>query len=240
MEIAKGEIIAMTDAGCVADRDWLKNLTLPFSNPEIDVAAGFYKMTGRKPVSTAMGVFLGTQPKDFDIAFLPSTRSVGFRKSVWEKVGGFPERLEGAAEDTVFDFKLVKNGFRIARVKNAVVEWGVPADLSGFFNKIKSYALWDAKSKVWIFPGKGLASHNVKALFILVRYIVALAILLFSLKYAPLSPILIILFLVYLVWAWRKVYLAFGDWRVAIWGPVLQVAADLAVIKGFTLGIIGK
>ncbi len=208
-EIARGDVIAMTDADCVAERDWLKNITEPFIHKQIDISAGFYKMKDDSNFQKAIGVFLGVMPSDFDINFLPSTRSIAFRKEAWEQVGGFPKENQNSAEDTYFNFHALKLGMRYARVKNAIVEWGVPQDLEGFFNKIRSYAEWDAKSKVWLFPGKGVMSHNIKALLIVLRYLLGIVLLVVSIKYSPLFPILVILFLLYLAWSFRKVYLDF-------------------------------
>ncbi len=240
VEIAKGEIIAMTDAGCVANDNWLEEITEPFKYTEIDVAAGFYHMTAPNSLSKAMQVFLGVTPSKFNINFLPSTRSIAFRKNIWERVGGFPESQNGTAEDTVFNLRLVKNKAKIARVKNAVVEWGMPATLKDFFYKIFEYARGDAKSKVWYFPGKGLSSHNIKALSIILRYLVAITLLLMSLKFIYLFPILVILFFLYLVWSFRKVLVELGDHKIAVWGPVLQISSDFAVMYGFIKGILSK
>lgn len=237
VELAKGDIIAMTDAGCVASRDWLKNLTDPFENTNVDVSAGFYKMTAQNDFQKAESVFLGVRPRHFDINFLPSTRSVAFTKGIWEKAGGFPERVEDTAEDTIFNYRLIKVGAKFSRMKSAIVEWGMPETLGEFMTKIKNYAKGDAKTKIWFFPGKGLMSHNIKSLFILLRYLAGLILLILSFKY-PLLPYLIILFLAYLIWAYRKVYLEFGDYRTALWGPILQIVSDIGVMTGFFEGIL--
>lgn len=238
VETAKNEIIAITDAGCLVHRDWLEQITEPFRNKEIEVSAGFYKMVGESDMSRAMSVYLGVTPGKFDVKFLPSTRSIAFKKRIWEQVGGFPENLEGTAEDTIFDLKLVKSEAKIARVKTAIVEWGMPESLPEFFKKIRDYAKGDAESKNWVFPGKGITSHNIKAIFVLLRYIVAVLLLVLSFKYTPLFPIPMVLFLLYLVWAFRKVFLEFGKASIAIYGPVLQITADLGVIIGLIDGLL--
>lgn len=253
VEIAKSEIIAMTDAGCVPRPDWLKNITLPFNTDRVGVSAGFYKMvpailpssayvmTGSVPVSRAMSVFLGTAPHNFDVSFLPSTRSIAFRKSEWLRIGGFPESASGTAEDTVFNYNLLKNGVKLARVKNAIVEWGMPGDIKEFFWKVFNYAKGDAKSKIWLFPGKSLTSHNIKALSVVLRYLFALILLIYCLVVnTSLLIIWFLGFLAYFFWSYRKVFIEKGKVEVAIWGPVLQVVADVAVIGGFISGIIGK
>jgi glycosyltransferase involved in cell wall biosynthesis len=228
IEIAKNEIIAMTDAGCVAKPNWLKNLTEPFIINEIGVVAGFYKIAGCHPASKAMGIYLGTQLRDFDCNFLPSTRSIAFRKSIWELVGGFPESLEGTAEDTVFNYKLIKNSVKICRVKNAIVEWGTPNTIYEFGFKIYEYAKGDAQSKIWNFPGKNLASHNIHSLFIIIRYLFGLVFLVCCFFYPFLFVYLLICLFAYFIWAYRK---------ASLWGPILQITSDLGVIIGFIHGI---
>ncbi|HET7098952.1 MAG TPA: glycosyltransferase [Patescibacteria group bacterium] len=238
VEVAKNDIIAMTDAGCVAHKDWLEKLTAPFSTPEVDISAGFYKMVGETQMQKAESIFLGVLPSNFDVTFLPSTRSIAFRKNVWEDVGGFPDEEKNSAEDTYFNYSALKAGMKYARVKNAIVEWGMPETIGEFYRKIKSYAMWDARTKIWIFPKKGLTSHNIKALSILLRYLLgfSLLVLIFTFGTPPLVYLLICIF-VYFAWAFRKVFLEFREVRIALWGPVLQIVCDLAVIAGFLTGV---
>ena len=237
VEVAKNDIIAITDAGCIAHNDWLGELTEPFEHKEIDIAAGFYKMVGKSHMQTAMSVFLGVTPRKFGINFLPSTRSMAFRKSAWEEVGGFPESRKNSAEDTDFNYKAVKIGIKYARVKSAIVEWGIPETLNDFFYKIRQYAKWDARYKIWWHPSKGLASHNIKALSVMLRYLLGFSVLLLSIKIPYLFPILLICIFAYLYWAFRKVLIEFNDRKVALWGPVLQITSDLAVMSGFISGL---
>jgi len=228
VEIARGDVIAMTDAGCFARNDWLKELTAPFVNEQIGAVAGFYKMKAEDSFQKAESVFLGVQPRKFDITFLPSTRSFAFRKSIWEKVGGFPEDLD-TAEDTVFNYKLIKNDVKVSRVKNAIVEWGMPGSIKDFGFKIYEYAKGDAKTKIRIFPGKGLASHNIKAFLVLLRYLIGLLLLILSFKFNTLPYLFICLF-AYLFIAYRK---------AGLWGIPLQFVADIAVIMAIIRSIIG-
>jgi glycosyltransferase involved in cell wall biosynthesis len=228
VEIAKTDIVAMTDAGCIPQKNWLENLVAPFGTGRVDVSAGFYKMTGSSSFQRAESIFLGVKPRSFNMSFLPSTRSIAFTKEIWERVGGFPENLEGAAEDTVFNYKLLSMGAKISRMKNAVVEWGMPESLNEFFWKIFTYAKGDAKSKIWFFPRNGPTSHNIKALSIVFRYLAGITLLILGLKYVALYPTVGILFLFYLIWAFRK---------AGVWGPVLQVVSDVGVMYGFLSGI---
>ncbi len=239
-DMARSPIIAMTDAGCTADKDWLKSLVKPFETRRVDVAAGFYKMTGETKLQKAESVFLGVTPRKFNNSFLPSTRSIAFTKEIWERVGGFPENISGTAEDTMFNKKLVENTAKISRVKEATVGWGMPDNIKEFMEKISNYSSGDAKSKVIIFPGKGIMSHNIKAISIFLRYLLLTALLIFSFKY-PISLAFFVIFLfLYFYWSYRKIYLEFGDLTTSLWGPVLQISSDVAVMHGFISGIIEK
>src|SRR3990172_3067125 len=124
IEMAKYPIIASTDAGCVAKPDWLEKITEPFKYKNVGLVAGFYDMEAVNPMQEAMNVFHGITPAMYDpVKFLPSARSVAFRKSVWTDVGGYSEKFEKAGEDTDFFYKIVKTGVKIVRVEEAKVVW---------------------------------------------------------------------------------------------------------------------
>lgn len=237
IDIARDEIIAMTDAGCIVERDWLEKITKPFSSPDVEVVAGYYHPSGKSSFSKAEFVFLGVSPSKFDDKFLPSTRSMAFKKSIWEKVGGFPENLKDTAEDTGFNYKLVKNGVKITPLKNAQVGWGMPINLKEFFDKIFTYAKGDAKSKIWLFPTKGLTSHNIIAILVILRYLLASTLVVLAFMNIIPFPLVGFFFLVYLFFAFRKVYALAESLRAGLWGIPLQFVADAAVMSGFIYGL---
>ncbi len=238
VDLAENEIIAITDAGCIADPNWLKNITKPFETGRVDIVAGFYTMQGSEPCQKAMSAFLGVTPRKFNHNFLPSTRSMAFTKNAWEIVGGFPESKTNSAEDTDFNYKAVKLGLKYSRVKNAIVEWGMPKTFGEFFKKIQDYAKWDAQYGIWWHPTHKLMSHNIKALSVLARYIFLLGFFIFSLANTSLLALWFFILFAYLIWAFRKEYMEFNDWKVTLWGPVVQIASDFAVMSGFISGII--
>jgi glycosyltransferase involved in cell wall biosynthesis len=237
VDLARNEIIAMTDAGCMPNRDWLANITSPFETTKVDMVAGFYVMTGRTSFQKAASIFLGTTPRNFDINFLPSTRSVAFKKNLWEEVGGFPEALTDTAEDTVFNEKVIAMGAKIARVKNAVVEWGMPDELNEVLAKMYHYAKGDAKSGIWFSRAKGITSHNILIVSHFARYILFLGLIACAVVglVSPTWPILI--FLIYVFWSFRKVFVETGNVISGLYGIVIQFTSDFAVMAGFLAGI---
>jgi len=240
VDIARNEIIAITDAGCIVHKRWLERIIKPFNNKEVEVVAGFYKMTGKSAFQKALSSYLGVLPSRFDVNYLPSTRSIAFRKELWLKVGGFPERLADTAEDTVFNYKIVQSDANIARVKKAIVEWGMPSTLKGAFNKMFYYAKGDAKSKIWWHPTKKLSSHNIKILFVFARYMMGLVGVILTFRSPLLWLVLIAGLFLYFYWSFRKVFIEFGDCKIGMWGIVLQFTSDIAVMTGFLAGIFTK
>lgn len=240
IDIARNETVALTDAGCIPHKTWLERIVKPFENKEVDVVAGFYKMTGKTAFQKALSFFLGVLPSQFDVNFLPSTRSVAIKKELWLKVGGFPEKLTDTAEDTVFNYKVVQSGANIARVKNAVVEWEMPGSLREAFSKMFLYARGDAKSKIWWHPTKKLSSHNIKILFVFGRYAIGLVGIILAFKYSLLWLVLTMGLFLYIFWSFRKVYVKFENYKVSTWGIILQFTSDFAVMTGFLTGIFAR
>jgi len=240
VELAKNEIIAITDADCTADKNWLKNITEPFEHKEIDIVAGFYNMCVDNSFQKAESVFLGVLPNKFGNDFLPSTRSIAFRKRIWEEIGGFPEGNNNSAEDTDFNYKAAKLGAKYARIKNALVEWRIPDNIQDFKEKIYNYASWDANYGIWWHPVKKFSSHNIKVLTVFARYLVGLTLIALSFKTPSLLWLAFVLLILYILWAFRKVYMEYRDWRAGLWGIVLQFASDFVVMSGFISGMITK
>jgi glycosyltransferase involved in cell wall biosynthesis len=141
---AAGPLIAVTDAGTILDPDWLERLIAPLeADPELAVSAGFYRPAGRNAFECVLATVI--TPRRRDIAadgFPPSSRSVAFRKSWWERVGGYPAWLR-AGEDLVFDFRLRELGARFEFAPEAVVSWYPRPGLRDFYAQYRHYARGD-------------------------------------------------------------------------------------------------
>ncbi len=141
---AKGEWVASIDGGCVADKDWLLNLERKMSFA--DVVSGAYLPIGKTRFERVQGRVVVKNPEKLDSkSFLPSSRSVAFKKSVWLAVGGYPENTY-TAEDTLFDMKLKRAGFRFALARDAIVFWRMRATLSKFAKQFFLYGKGDGKT----------------------------------------------------------------------------------------------
>jgi len=147
---AETEIIAGTDAGTRLEPDWLQNLMAPFEqDPPPDVVAGFFVADPQTIFETALGAT--TLPLADDVnpdRFLPSSRSIAFRKSVWQNLGGYPEWLD-FCEDLLFDLWLREDGYRIRFAPNATAHFRPRQSLRQFFWQYFRYARGDGKADLW-------------------------------------------------------------------------------------------
>jgi len=122
---SRNNYIASTDAGCIVDSKWLEELASAFNTPEFpDIVAGNFKFICHNTFEEA--VVLATNNPDREntdeAIYFPSSRSIAFKKSAWEKAKGYPEWLY-AAEDTLFNIRLRQLGFKFIFAKNAIVRW---------------------------------------------------------------------------------------------------------------------
>mgnify|MGYP002859334295 FL=1 len=147
---AQGDIIAATDAGVVLDREWLKRITQPLiDDPAVEVVAGFFAMDARTVFEAAMGATAFPLVDEVDPeTFLPSSRSVAFRKSAWATVGGYPEWLD-YCEDLVFDLRLKQTAAPLTFAPEALAYYRPHGDLNSFYKTYQRYARGDGKADLF-------------------------------------------------------------------------------------------
>lgn len=147
---AAGPIIAVTDAGTVLRPDWLAHLVRPLeTDASLGVSAGFYEAGGHTFFERCLSTVITAQLWEVDPAqFLPSSRSVAFRKEWWSRVGGYPEWLRHC-EDLVFDMALKRAGAPFAFAPDAIVSWNARPTLGRFFRQYVEYARGDAHAGLW-------------------------------------------------------------------------------------------
>lgn len=147
---AQGPIIAVTDAGTVADDDWLEELVRPLEeDEELGVSAGFYRPAGRDFFEMVLATVITPRFHDlYPNGYPPSSRSVAFRKFWWQEVGGYPEWLR-VCEDLIFDIRMKDAGARFEFVPGAVVSWYPRPDLKGYFRQYFGYARGDGHAHLY-------------------------------------------------------------------------------------------
>jgi hypothetical protein len=134
----------------VAQEHWLRNLIAPFFAPDSpDVIAGWYEP--RITSSFHRRVARAFVPRLSNIrpeTFLPSSRSVAFTRQAWASVGGYPENLRFAGEDTVLDIRLKHAGCRFLFVPEAIVLWSPRDNLQQLVFQYFRYGYGDGEARI--------------------------------------------------------------------------------------------
>jgi glycosyltransferase involved in cell wall biosynthesis len=145
---ASADLVAVTDAGVTLDATWLERL-LARLGPEVDVVAGFFVPDPRTAFECALGAT--TLPDRSDVradSFLPSSRSILFRRRAWEAVDGYPEWLD-YCEDLVFDLALKRQGARFSFAPDAIAHFRPRSSWGAHFRQYFRYARGDGKADLW-------------------------------------------------------------------------------------------
>lgn len=229
---AKGDIILLSDAGCILDKSWAENILKPFGSKNIEVVAGYYSAKPNSVFEKCLIPYVLVMPDRVNPkTFLPASRTMAMRKTVWKKLGGFPENLSHN-EDYALAQKMKREKIKIFFQQSAVVYWIPRKNLYKAFVMFFRFALGDAQSRIF----------RPKVLLIFARYIFAIVILVI---YKTIShPIFLISIIamtgLYIVWSIGKNYKYVGDINAFYILPILQITSDLAVLAGTILGFFKK
>lgn len=148
---AQGDIIAVTDAGVVIDQHWLERIVQPLlADPTCQMVGGFFTPDYTNAFELAMSATVLPLADEIDPAtFLPSSRSVAFRKRVWAAVEGYPEWLD-YCEDLIFDLRAKRVlDDKLGFVADALVAFRPRGSLRSFFKQYYLYARGDGKADLW-------------------------------------------------------------------------------------------
>jgi cellulose synthase/poly-beta-1,6-N-acetylglucosamine synthase-like glycosyltransferase len=112
-KFSKGNIILFTDSDCVPSKDWIKHMVEPFKDRNVAGVSGTYKTLNK---NSLLARFIG-----YDIKFkheymkkmkaidFVGTFSAGYRKSVFQKEGGFDTSFPIASgEDPELSYRIAK------------------------------------------------------------------------------------------------------------------------------------
>jgi cellulose synthase/poly-beta-1,6-N-acetylglucosamine synthase-like glycosyltransferase len=143
---AKHEVIAVADADCVYGPAWLAALLEPME-AGADVAMGVTEPIVTSLLDACISS-LGSQlnPAEIDPGtFMPSARSIAFRRESLDAVGGYPEWLP-IGEDMWVDHRWRERSFDMRLAPGAVAGWRPRPTLPGIWTQYMRYARGDAQA----------------------------------------------------------------------------------------------
>jgi glycosyltransferase involved in cell wall biosynthesis len=217
---SRGKYVAITDAGCILDKDWLKELWRTQCESQEPVVAGYYWGVANSVFQEATIPYFLVMPERIkEKEFLPATRSMLIKKSLWQKMGGLDEALN-YNEDYHLAKRLKNQQVKIAFSNKAIVYWLPPKNLGQFCQKIYFFAKGDAAASL----------IRSKVYLIFLRYLIFFGILLFF----PNNYLIFWLMGLYLLWAMLK-NVKYCP-RSFFYLPILQLLADWLVMLGTGVG----
>lgn len=149
---ASNDLIVSTDFGCRFHPNWLESLVKPFENAEVKAVAGAFAVIEEDlqtiPARAAYILFDGYEDDITEDWFTPSSRSVAYYKEVFSAVGGYPEWLTLAADDTVFGRLVKKKGYYFYPVKAPLVYWGRHDSALAYAKEAFRYGLGDGEARI--------------------------------------------------------------------------------------------
>lgn len=142
IKASRCEWVALIDAGCVPEPRWLEALLTQLQrNPSCQAVFGVVRPVAQslftQCASTASlpAIRLPNGRK----ALGRSVASLLLHRSVWERVGGFPEDPR-SGEDLMFMRRIEELGAVIALAPEAVVHWEIPTTLRATMSRFVNYS----------------------------------------------------------------------------------------------------
>ena len=249
IEKASGKLICVSDAGCILEKDWIGQITIPLlQDPDFCVMGGYNYPLADKFLQACLAVCI--IPKKTEIkaeSFMPSSRNICFLKSAWEKAGRYPEEMD-YGEDMKFNFNLKAGGFKIGFNPAAHVYWNLRSSLCSIFKQFFRYAKGDAVGRMY--PKRHL-----------LRFLSLAALAVIIAASAIVSPYFIIaLFILFAVYSFRpytrinyvidnpkiSVFIKsrknalINKFMIAFLIPLLLIYIDTAKLSGYIYGFLFK
>lgn len=152
ISLAENSLIASTDFGCRFHKDWLRELIAPFAlYPKIELVGGAFSII-KEDVQTSAAradyILQNGYPVVQDQYFSVSSRSIAYKKEVWQRVGGYLEWLTLAADDTIFWRMCKQAGVRYHLSSFVGVFWLRHKSFKAFAKEAYRYGLGDGESGI--------------------------------------------------------------------------------------------
>jgi glycosyltransferase involved in cell wall biosynthesis len=146
---ATHDVLAVADGDCVLERDWLAHLLVPIAEGA-DVAMGFTAPIADGFLQECLAaVNFPIDAREVDPArFMPSARSVAFRRDAIEAAGGYPEWLP-IGEDMWVNHRWRELRLDMRFAPEAVAHWRLRPTLRATWLQYFRYARGDAESGMY-------------------------------------------------------------------------------------------
>lgn len=116
-KLTKSEILLFTDADCVPSADWIREMIRPFTDPKIMAVKGAY-IGGQRELMARFSQLEFEERfemlKKVEYIDMVDTYSAGFRRNIFEKMGGFDTSFpEANSEDLDLSYRMSYAGHKM-------------------------------------------------------------------------------------------------------------------------------
>jgi glycosyltransferase involved in cell wall biosynthesis len=246
---AQHDLIVSMDFGNLADPHYLEAMANAFIlDPTVDYVGGPHHTMAHTPFERAYAAILDygaclvpTIPRDklltmVDHTFIPGGMNLAYRRSIWERAGGFCE-WAGSCDDVLFGHRVRAIGGKIVPTADAIVHYHTATTTREVFRRHVNYARWSART--------GFQSAVVARIFL--AYAVGLGLVITSTFY-PLVAVAVPIYALYYCWhaAWRnlatiaratKQPYTFKEHWLALY---IRLLYDWGTMRGYSSGLISR
>ena len=222
------EAVAVTDGGCVLDGTWLERLANVLEGA--DVAMGYYVPLATRTFERIATSLTVPDAAEIDpLRFMPSSRSLAFRRGTWERAGRYPEWLD-VGEDMFFDFRTLDAGASRVFVPQALVRWRPRPTLGSFLRQYYRYARGDGIAGMY--PRR----HAIR----FAAYAAGVVLLALAVRWPPILVLPVLGAGVWLSPAYRRAWRRLPRHRVqaSLAIPFIALLMDIAKMCGYIAGLI--
>lgn len=232
IEASEGRWLVFFDSDCVIPPQYFEVLDKALQNNPVDCyggpdAAHSSFSDTQKAINYAMTSLWttgGIRGGKIQLEkFVPRTFNTGFRREVYDRVGGFREMF---SEDIDMSTRIKEAGFRIGLIREAFVYHKRRISFRRFWRQVYVFGMSRITLRL-LYPGSLKAVHTLPALFVLG----CIALILLSIFVSPwyLAPIV-----VYIILLFVSALLSTHSLRVAL----LAVPASFIQLWGYGCGFI--
>lgn len=232
IEASGGEWLVFFDSDCVIPERYFEVLTQALEKNPIDCYGGpdaahdSFSDT-QKAINFAMTSFLttgGIRGGKIQLEkFVPRTFNTGFRREVYNKVGGFREMF---SEDIDMSTRIKNAGFKISLIREASVYHKRRVDFKKFLRQVYVFGMSRITLKL-LYPGSLKVVHTLPALFVVCT--VAMMVLALTVSWWFIMPLIAYFLLIFIV-----AVVATRSLKIAM----LAVPASAIQLAGYGVGFL--
>jgi glycosyltransferase involved in cell wall biosynthesis len=224
-------IVAVSDADCVLTPEWLERIVRPIADGA-DVSMGIYRPLVNSFFEACSAAISIKEPHEIEsTGWMPSARSVAFRREMFERAGGYPEWMT-LGEDMYLNLRWRQLGARMDLAPDAVVLWRPRPTVSRHWRQFTGYAEYDARGGMY--TGRHALRFGV--------YAVVLGML--ASRRPPLLAMAVGAGTVYVARPIRRAWHLLphrGPRAAAVAAvPALMLMTDIAKMVGYSRGLFGR